>query len=83
MQCGIADLAVANLCNMQDIEAGREIIREIASHIPVRPGADGVPVAQVSLNEGLPLGLAVGTDMGVVAGARFATHFQPRGDESD
>ena len=52
-----------------DIEQGREIIREMASHIPVRPGADGVPVAELALNEAMPLGLAAGSDIGVVAGA--------------
>ena len=56
-----------------DIEQGREIIRGIAARIPVRPGPDGVPIAELSLNEEMPLaGVAVsGSDIGMVAGAGF------------
>ena len=42
----------ANLGNWGagEIEASREVIREIATRIPVRPGADGVPIAVVTLS---------------------------------
>jgi len=56
-----------------DIEQGREIIRGVADRIPVRPGPDGVPIAELSLNEEMPLA-AVGVgpgDIGVVAGGAF------------
>jgi site-specific DNA recombinase len=56
-----------------DIEQGREIIRGIADYIPVRPGPDGVPIAELALNEAIPLA-AVGSDIGMVAGARFDTY---------
>jgi hypothetical protein len=41
----------------------------------VRPGADGVPIAELSLNEEMPLGqVAVGSiQIGMVAGAGFGT----------
>jgi chromatin segregation and condensation protein Rec8/ScpA/Scc1 (kleisin family) len=56
-----------------DIEQAREVIREITDRIPVRPGADGVPIAELSLNEQMPLGqVAVGSiQIGMVAGAGF------------
>jgi hypothetical protein len=55
-----------------DIERGREIIRSVADRIPVKPGPDGVPIAELSLNEEMPLGqIAVGSiQIGMVAGAR-------------
>jgi chromatin segregation and condensation protein Rec8/ScpA/Scc1 (kleisin family) len=54
-----------------DIEQAREVIREITDRIPVRQGEDGVPVAELSLNESMPLGqAAVGSiQIGMVAGA--------------
>jgi site-specific DNA recombinase len=57
-----------------DIERSREIIRSIANRIPVRPGDDGVPIAELSLNEELALGQrAIGSEIqiGMVAGAGF------------
>jgi hypothetical protein len=53
-----------------DIEQAREIIRSIADRILVHPGDDGVPVAEISLNEQLPLARVAGGDfdIGVVAG---------------
>jgi hypothetical protein len=71
----VSDLGNASI----DIEQGRGIIREIAHQIPVRPGADGVPVAQLSLNEEMPLGQVVGGDfqIDVVAGERY-TYFRRR-----
>ena len=60
----VADLGNAPI----DIEQGREIIRSVADKIPVRPGADGVPIAELLLNEAIPLGV-VGSDIGSVAGA--------------
>jgi hypothetical protein len=54
-----------------NIEAGREIIRSVADQIPVRPGADGVPVAMLGLNAA-QLVAASGSDIGLVAGAGFA-----------
>jgi hypothetical protein len=65
---------VENLGNRPiDIEQARELIREITDRIPVRPGADGVPIAELSLNAEMPLGqLAVGSiQIGLVAGAGF------------
>ena len=59
----VADLGNAPI----DIEQGREIIRSVADKIPVRPGADGVPIAELLLNEAIPLGV-VGSDIGLVAG---------------
>jgi|HubBroStandDraft_4_1064222.scaffolds.fasta_scaffold1926260_1 hypothetical protein len=63
----VSDLGNAPL----DIEQAREVIRGIADRIPVRPGPGGVPIAELSLNEEMPLaGVAVsGSDIGVVAGA--------------
>lgn len=56
-----------------DIDRAREVIRQIADRIPVRPGKDGVPVAELSLNEEMPLGaMAVGSDIRMVAGARYS-----------
>jgi len=63
---------VKNLGNSPtDIEQAREVIRETTDQIPMRPGADGVPIAELSLNESMPLGqLAVGSiQVGLVAGA--------------
>jgi hypothetical protein len=37
-----------------DIEQGREVIRSIADHIAVRPGEDGVPVAQLAFRNYRP-----------------------------
>jgi hypothetical protein len=44
--------------------------------MPARPGEDGVPVAQLALNDAKPLGVAGGSDIGVVAGAGFALEIQ-------
>jgi hypothetical protein len=44
--------------------------RETLVTIPVRPGADGVPIAELALNE-VPLLGAGGSQIGLVAGARF------------
>jgi hypothetical protein len=38
-----------------DIARAREMIRDIADRIPVRPGDDGVPVAELALNEQIAL----------------------------
>ena len=43
-----------------DIAQAREVIREIADRIPVRPGVDGVPVAELAFNRELGLAQAVG-----------------------
>ena len=40
----VSDLGSAPI----DIEQGREIIRSVADPTPVRPGADGVPIAELS-----------------------------------
>ena len=62
----VADLGDAPI----DIGRAREVLREALGAIPVRPGADGVPVAQLALNE-TPLAAAAGavSQIGVVAGA--------------
>jgi hypothetical protein len=54
-----------------DIPRAREMIRGIVDRIPVRPGADGVPVAQLALNKEMPLAHAAGaaSQVDVVAGA--------------
>lgn len=58
-----------------DVEQAREVIREIAYSISVRPGEDGVPVAELSLNDQMPLGQLVnGSQIDLVAGAGFVTH---------
>lgn len=57
---------VANIGSKTPIDIGqaREIIRGVVDRIPIRPGADGVPVAELSLNEAMPLaGIAVGSDV--------------------
>ncbi len=56
-----------------DIEQAREVIKSMADSIPVRPGADGVPVAELSLNEETPLAQVAGGgfQIGVGAGAGF------------
>lgn len=61
-----------------DIEQAREIIKSIADQIPVRPGADGVPVAELSLNEETPLAQVAGGSfqIDVVAGARCRPAFR-------
>jgi hypothetical protein len=43
---------VANLGSKApiDIEQAREVIRSITDRIPVRPGEDGVPIAELALN---------------------------------
>jgi hypothetical protein len=67
---------VSNLGNSPiDVERGREIIRGVTDRIPVRPGPDGVPIAELSLNEEMPLGQAVGGNfqIDVVAGAGFSS----------
>jgi hypothetical protein len=66
-----------------DMEHAREVIREIADRIPVRPGDDGVPVAELSLNDQMPLGqVAGGSQIGLVAGACYElvqySRFSPR-----
>jgi site-specific DNA recombinase len=54
-----------------NIQVGREITRSVAGQIPVKPGADGVPVAMLALNE-VQLAAAGGTsDIEVVAGACY------------
>jgi site-specific DNA recombinase len=45
---------------LMDVEQGREMIRSVAGRIPVRPGPDGVPIAELSLNEEMPLAQVVG-----------------------
>ena len=65
------------------MEHAREVIREIADRIPVRPGDDGVPVAELSLNDQMPLGqVAGGSQIGLVAGACYElvqySRFSPR-----
>jgi hypothetical protein len=37
---------------------------------------DGVPVAELALSEAMPLGVAVGSDIGVVAGACYPLIYQ-------
>lgn len=63
----VSDLGDARI----DLERGREIIRSVADQIPVRPGADGVPIAELSLNEAMPLAEVAGGNfqIGAVAGA--------------
>jgi len=56
-----------------NIEAGREIIRNVADQIPVKPGTDGVPVAMLTLNP-VQLAAASGSDIGMVAGAGFRNY---------
>lgn len=49
------------------------MIRSIADHIPVRPGEDGVPVAELALNQQIALAAigAVDNQIDLVAGAGF------------
>jgi hypothetical protein len=63
-----------------DIEQAREVIHSIADRIPVRPGEDGVPVAELALNQQIALAAvgAVDNQMDLVAGARFGIYFQPQ-----
>ena len=49
----------------------REIIRTVAKQIPVKPGADGVPVAMLALNEAQLAAAGGASDVGLVAGAGF------------
>jgi hypothetical protein len=67
------------ICSCQAC-TGREIIRSVADQIPVKPGADGVPVAMLALNE-VQLAAASGSDIGMVAGAclRLCLLRLPRG----
>jgi site-specific DNA recombinase len=55
-----------------DVGRAREVLREALGTIPVRPGPDGVPVAELALNEA-PLAAAAGgaPQIGVVAGVGF------------
>ena len=53
-----------------DIQRARESLREMLGVIPVRPGADGVPIAEMALNE-VSLVAAGGSQIGLVAGAGF------------
>jgi hypothetical protein len=59
-----------------DIEQARQVIRSIADHIPVRPGEDGVPVAELALNQQIALAAIGGVDnqIDLVAGARYANY---------
>lgn len=54
-----------------DIEQARQVIRSIADHIPVRPGEDGVSVAELALNQQIALAAIGGVDnqIDLVAGA--------------
>jgi hypothetical protein len=56
-----------------DIEQVREVIRSIADRIPVRPGEDGVPVAELALNPQIALAAVgvVDNQIDLVAGAGF------------
>jgi hypothetical protein len=62
-----------------NIEQAREVIREIAGRIPVRPGKDGVPIAELSLNEEMPLAQVANgqIQIGVVAGACYTQLLRP------
>jgi hypothetical protein len=51
-----------------DMQRARETLREMLGTIPVRPGADGTPIAELALNE-VSLAAAGGSQIGVVAGA--------------
>jgi site-specific DNA recombinase len=53
-----------------DVQRARETLREMLGIIPVRPGADGVPIAELALNE-VSLAAAGGSQIGVVAGVGF------------
>jgi site-specific DNA recombinase len=53
-----------------DMQRARETLREMLGIIPVRPAADGVPIAELALNE-VSLAAAGGSQIGVVAGAGF------------
>jgi hypothetical protein len=57
-----------------DIEQAREMIRSIADRIAIRPGEDGVPVAELALNPQIAFAAIGGVDnqIDVVAGAGFA-----------
>jgi hypothetical protein len=55
-----------------DMQRARETLREMLGTIPVRPGADGVPIAELGLS---PVSLvaagASASQIGFVAGAGF------------
>jgi site-specific DNA recombinase len=53
-----------------DMQRARETLREMLGTIPVRPGADGVPIAELGLNP-VSLVAAGGSQIGLVAGAGF------------
>lgn len=53
-----------------DVQRARETLREMLGIIPVRPGADGVPIAELALNE-VSLAAAGGSQIGLVAGGGF------------
>jgi len=52
----VADLGNAPI----DVASGREVIRGIVATIPIRPGTDGVPVAELGLNNEMPLAAFTG-----------------------
>ena len=56
-----------------DMQRARETLREILGVIPVRPGEDGVPIAELALNE-VSLAASGGTQIGLVAGVCFANY---------
>jgi hypothetical protein len=53
-----------------DMQRARESLREMLGMIPVRPGADGVPIAELALNE-VSLAAQGGSQIGLVAGGGF------------
>ncbi len=54
-------------------------VREIAGRIPVRAGKDGVPIAELSLNEEMPLAQVANgqIQIGVVAEACYTQLLRP------
>jgi hypothetical protein len=62
----VEDLGNSNI----DVQRARETLREMLGIITVRPGEDGVPIAELALNE-VPLALSGGSQIGLVAGAHF------------
>jgi hypothetical protein len=72
----VADIGNAPI----DRDRGRAILKGIAGTIPVRPGADGVPVALLALNTEMPLAAFAGgaSQIDVVAGARFSPYLEIR-----
>ena len=73
---------VANLGSKApiDIERAREVIRSITDRIPVRPGEDDVPVAELALNQQIAFAAAgtVDNQIDVVAGAGFEPYVEVR-----